>query len=94
MVMNPDSVCSSSLVLHRDSGWDCRAKAKENSDLGAQHCKGWLKPINACPEGVGHSCGVHHHCCYIPWPCLSVSEDLNATRSKSLSKFWSTRKMS
>lgn len=29
MVMNPDSVCSSSLVLHRDSGWDCGTEAKE-----------------------------------------------------------------
>ena len=50
MVMNPDSVCSSSLVLHRDSGWDCRTKAKGNSDLGAQHYKGWVKPTaNSVP---------------------------------------------
>lgn len=54
MVMNPDSVCSSSLVLHRDSGWDCRTKARRNSDPGAQHCKGGSRPpcetFWTCPE--------------------------------------------
>lgn len=84
MVMNPDSVCSSSLVLHRDSGWDYRTKAKGNSDPRAQHCKGWLSPtansvIRTCPEGVGHPCGGHHHHCHIPRPCLSAS---NATRKQ------------
>lgn len=55
------------------------------------HCK--LCALRTCPKGVGHPCVGHHHRCYIPWPCLSVSEALNATKSKSLSKFWSTRKM-
>ena len=50
MVMNPDSVCSSSLVLHRDSGWDCGTKAKADSDLGAQHGKGGHHHRRSTPQ--------------------------------------------
>lgn len=65
IVMNPDSVCSSSLVLHRDNGWDCGTKARGNSDPGAQHCKGGSNP--PCkPSGPAQRCrtpaaGCHHN---------------------------------
>lgn len=62
MVMNPDSVCSSSLVLHRDSGWDCRTKVRGNSDPGAQHCKGSSRP--PCkPSGPAWRCRTP--CCWV-----------------------------
>lgn len=60
--------------------------------VGQAHCK--LCALRTCPEGAGHPCGGHHHRCYIPWPRLRVREALHATKSKSLSKFWSTGKMS
>lgn len=60
MVMNPDSVCSSSLVLHRDSGWDCRTKAKETQILGLSTAKGGLSSLQTlCLKDLPRMCRRH-----------------------------------
>lgn len=63
MVMNPDSVCSSSLVLHRDSGWDCGTKARETQILGLSTAKrAQAHPADPLdlPRGVGPPVATSH----------------------------------
>lgn len=84
MVMNPDSVCSSSLVLHRDSGWDCGMRAKANSHPGAQHCRGGSSPPCKAP-GPAQRCrspgaGQHHDTATAHGPARA-KEALNATKN-------------
>lgn len=82
MVMNPDSVCSSSLVLHRDSGWDCGTKARETQILGLSTAKrAQAHPADPLdlPRGVGLPVATSHG------PARARGT-LNTTKNQSLPK--------